>query len=49
MEDILLDTMFDLPGLDQVAEVVVNEEAVVSEKAPLMIYSDRAGEGASAG
>ena len=49
MEDILLDTMFDLPGLDQGAEVVVNEEAVVSEKAPLMIYSDRAGEGASAG
>ena len=28
LEDILLDTMFDLPGLDEVTEVVVNEEAV---------------------
>jgi ATP-dependent Clp protease ATP-binding subunit ClpX len=27
MEDILLDTMFDLPGMDRVEEVVVNEEA----------------------
>ena len=40
MEDILLDTMFDLPGMDAVEEVVVNEEAVTSESAPLMIYSD---------
>ena len=28
LEDILLDTMFDLPGMDSVTEVVVNEEAV---------------------
>ena len=50
MEDILLDTMFDLPGMDSVEEVVVNEEAVMSDSAPLMIYSDSAKkEGASAG
>jgi len=41
MEDILLDTMFDLPGLDDVEEVVVNEEAVNSDAAPLLIYADR--------
>ncbi|MCR9085928.1 MAG: ATP-dependent Clp protease ATP-binding subunit ClpX [Rhodobacteraceae bacterium] len=41
MEDILLDTMFDLPGMDSVAEVVVNEEAVTSDASPLLIYSDR--------
>ena len=41
MEDILLDTMFDLPGVDDVEEVVVNEEAVTSDAAPLLIYSDR--------
>ena len=29
--------MFDLPGLDDVEEVVVNEEAVTSGAAPLMI------------
>jgi ATP-dependent Clp protease ATP-binding subunit ClpX len=40
MEDILLDTMFDLPGMDGVEEVVVNEEAVTSEAAPLMIYAE---------
>ena len=49
MEDILLDTMFDLPGMDAIEEVVVNEEAVASESAPLMIYSDAKKEPASAG
>ena len=49
MEDILLDTMFDLPGMESIDEVVVNEEAVTSDAAPLMIYSDHKKEGASAG
>ncbi len=40
MEDILLDTMFDLPGMDTVTEVVVNEEAVTSDVAPLMIHDE---------
>ncbi len=41
MEDILLDTMFDLPGMDTVTEVVVNEEAVGSDASPLMIHDDK--------
>ena len=49
MEDILLDTMFDLPGMESVEEVVVNLEAVSSEAAPLMIHSDSKQEPASAG
>jgi ATP-dependent Clp protease ATP-binding subunit ClpX len=51
MEDILLDTMFDLPGMDSVNEVVVNEEAVTSDANPLMIHGDReaADEPATAG
>jgi ATP-dependent Clp protease ATP-binding subunit ClpX len=40
MEDILLDTMFDLPGMDTVTEVVVNEEAVGRDATPLMIHDD---------
>ena len=49
LEDILLDTMFDLPGMENVSEVVVNEEAVTSEAKPLMIYADAAKkEGATA-
>ncbi len=48
LEDILLDTMFELPGMENIDEVVVNEEAVNSEAAPLMIYSDAEKEEASA-
>ena len=41
MEDILLDTMFDLPGMESVDEVVVNEEAVDNASAkPLIIHAD---------
>ncbi len=49
LEDILLDTMFDLPGMDEVHEVVVNEDSVNSDVAPLMIYSDAKKESATAG
>ncbi|MEX5729714.1 ATP-dependent Clp protease ATP-binding subunit ClpX [Rhodovulum iodosum] len=49
MEDILLDTMFDLPGMESVEEVVVNEESVSADAAPLMIYADQKKEGATAG
>jgi ATP-dependent Clp protease ATP-binding subunit ClpX len=51
LEDILLDTMFDLPSLTNVEEVVVNEEAVAVAAAPLIIYAEKRGkkEGKSAG
>ena len=49
LEDILLDTMFDLPGMDSVEEVVVNEEAVTSVAAPLMIHGEKIREPATAG
>jgi ATP-dependent Clp protease ATP-binding subunit ClpX len=49
LEDILLDTMFELPGMDDVTEVVVNEEAVTSDAKPLMIYADQKKEPAEAG
>ena len=42
LEDILLDTMFDLPGLVGVDEIVVNEEAVSADGTPLLIYSEKA-------
>ncbi|MBL4542687.1 MAG: ATP-dependent Clp protease ATP-binding subunit ClpX [Rhodobacteraceae bacterium] len=49
MEDILLDTMFDLPGMETVEDVVVNEEAVTADATPLLIYADAQKEPASAG
>ncbi len=48
LEGILLDTMFELPGMDEVTEVVVNDEAVNSDAKPLMIYADQKKEGTSA-
>ena len=39
LEKILLGSMFDLPSLHSVEEVVVNEDAVDKDCEPLMIYS----------
>ncbi|MCP2670395.1 ATP-dependent Clp protease ATP-binding subunit ClpX [Maricaulaceae bacterium EIL42A08] len=39
MEGILLDTMFDLPSMEGVEEVVVNAEVVTGDAAPLYIYA----------
>jgi ATP-dependent Clp protease ATP-binding subunit ClpX len=41
LEDILLDTMFDLPSLVDVDEVVVNEEAASNCGIPLLIYAKK--------
>ena len=40
LESILLDTMFDLPSLDGVEEVVINAEVAEGRARPLYIYSD---------
>ncbi|GAB5471017.1 MAG: ATP-dependent Clp protease ATP-binding subunit ClpX [Rhodospirillales bacterium] len=41
LEDILLESMFDLPGLQGVDEIVINREVVEGRAQPLSIYSDR--------
>lgn len=41
LEGILLDTMFDLPTLEGVQEVVISEEVVDGNARPLYIYSDK--------
>ncbi len=41
LEGILLDTMFDLPGMDNVEEVVITKEVVEGSGQPLMIYADK--------
>ncbi|MBB5693413.1 ATP-dependent Clp protease ATP-binding subunit ClpX [Muricoccus pecuniae] len=48
MEGILLSTMFDLPGLDEVEEVVVNKEVAENRAQPLFIYGERQAEQTSA-
>ena len=44
MEDVLLDTMFELPGLEGVEEVVVNGEVTEGRAKPLYIYSEVRGD-----
>ncbi|MGE5441645.1 MAG: ATP-dependent Clp protease ATP-binding subunit ClpX [Bacteroidota bacterium] len=44
METILLETMFDLPGLEGVEEVVINREVADEQANPLFIYADRRGD-----
>ena len=41
MENILLNTMFELPALDGVEEVVISREVAEDYAKPLYIYSDR--------
>jgi len=41
LEHTLLNTMFDLPSLENVVKVVVDENTIVSDATPLLIYSDQ--------
>jgi ATP-dependent Clp protease ATP-binding subunit ClpX len=41
MEAILLDTMFELPGLDSVEQVVIGPDVVEGKSRPLYIYAER--------
>ncbi len=41
LEAILLDPMYELPGLDGAQEIVINREVVEGRAEPLYIYSDR--------
>ncbi|MBC8493450.1 MAG: ATP-dependent Clp protease ATP-binding subunit ClpX [Candidatus Thioglobus sp.] len=38
LEDLLLDTMFELPSLKDVSEVVIDKEVVEKNKEPLIVY-----------
>jgi ATP-dependent Clp protease ATP-binding subunit ClpX len=44
MEAILLESMFELPNLTGVSEIVINREVVEGRAMPLHIYSDRRSE-----
>jgi ATP-dependent Clp protease ATP-binding subunit ClpX len=44
MEGVLLDTMYDLPGLEGVEQVVVGPEVIEGKARPLYIYSEREAE-----
>ena len=41
LEQALLDTMYDLPSLANVVEVVVDEATIANDGKPLLIYADQ--------
>ena len=41
LEGILLDTMFDLPGLDGVDEIVVDKDVVEGRKEPVRVFAKK--------
>ena len=41
LEQTLLDTMFDLPSLDNVIKVVVDEGSITADSRPILIYADQ--------
>jgi ATP-dependent Clp protease ATP-binding subunit ClpX len=41
IEDVLLETMFELPSIENVEEVVVNKEVVSGNAKPMLIYSKK--------
>lgn len=38
LEEVLLDTMYDLPSMDDVTKVVIDESVITGDSRPLMIY-----------
>jgi ATP-dependent Clp protease ATP-binding subunit ClpX len=42
LEAILLDTMYDLPGLDNVSEIVIDKDVVEGRKEPIRVFAEPA-------
>ena len=40
IEQVLLDTMYELPGAQNVSKVVVDENTITGDGRPILIYSD---------
>ncbi len=47
IENVLLDTMFDLPSTDNVVKVVIDANVINGENAPILVYEDQEPERAS--
>jgi ATP-dependent Clp protease ATP-binding subunit ClpX len=47
LEGILLDTMFDLPSMDGVDEVMIDKDVVEGRKEPIRVYAEKKKAGAT--
>tara|TARA_R110002050_G_scaffold1244_4_gene8611 strand:+ start:45448 stop:46728 length:1281 start_codon:yes stop_codon:yes gene_type:complete len=48
IENVLLDTMFDLPSTDNVSKVIIDENVINGENSPILIYEEKLTELSSA-
>ena len=48
LEAILLDTMFELPGMDSVDEVMIDKDVVEGRKEPIRVYTEKKKAGSDA-
>ena len=39
LENVMLDLMYDVPSQDNISEVIINEDVIVGEGKPIMVYS----------
>ena len=39
LESVLLDTMYELPGMENVSEVIIDENVIIGDAQPLLIYA----------
>jgi ATP-dependent Clp protease ATP-binding subunit ClpX len=42
LEDLMLDLMYDIPSQSNISEVIINREAVIDHKSPILLYKSRA-------
>jgi ATP-dependent Clp protease ATP-binding subunit ClpX len=42
LEDLMLDLMYDIPSQSNISEVIINREAVMDHKSPILLYKSRA-------
>jgi ATP-dependent Clp protease ATP-binding subunit ClpX len=42
LEDVMLDIMYEIPSKKEVAECIVNEEAIQKKEKPLVVYHKKA-------
>ncbi len=43
LENVMLDLMYEIPSQDNVTEVVINEDVIIGEGEPIIVYSKQAG------
>ena len=41
LESVLLDTMYELPGMAEVSKVVIDENMISGDAKPILIYADQ--------